>query len=122
MKDVKIYQENITKDIFLELFENKNNEDNLNLIEEKSSESSSSSSSSSSSEKTKEPMNTLGNNVGDIKESIRFRIHNTIPKEAVEDYKRMLGIIYKKNYEQITKEYQKVISAAQNEILNKNNN
>ena len=34
----------------------------------------------------------------------------------------MLGIIYKKNYEQITKEYQKVISAEQNEILNKNNN
>ena len=122
MKDVKIYQENITKDIFLELFENKNNEDNLNLIEEKSSESSSSSSSSSSSEKTKEPMNTLGNNVGDIKESTKLRTHNTIPKEAVEDYKRMLGIIYKKNYEQVTKEYQKVISAAQNEILNKNNN
>ena len=67
-------------------------------------------------------MNTLGNNVGDIKESTKLRTHNTIPKEAVEDYKRMLGIIYKKNYEQVTKEYQKVISAAQNEILNKNNN
>ena len=111
----------LTKDIFLELFENKTNEDNLDLIEEKSSESSSSSSSSSS-EKTKEPINTIGNNVGDIKESTKLRTHNTIPKEAVEDYKRMLSIIYKKNYEQVTKEYQKVISAAQNELLNKNTN
>lgn len=111
----------LTKDIFLELFENKTNEDNLDLIEEKSSESSSSSSSSSS-EKTKEPINTIGNNVGDIKESTKLRTHNTIPKEAVEDYKRMLSIIYKKNYEQVTKEYQKVISSAQNELLNKNTN
>ena len=110
----------LTKDIFLELFENKNNEDNLNLIEEKSSESSSSSSESSS--ETKEPINTIGNNVGDIKESTKLRTHNTIPKEAVEDYKRMLSLICKKNYEQVTKEYQKVISAAQNEILIKNNN
>ena len=111
----------LTKDIFLELFENKNNEDNLNLIEEKSSESSSSSSDSSS-EKAKEPINTIGNNVGDIKESTKLRTHNTIPKEAVEDYKRMLSLIYKKNYEQVTKEYQKVINAAQNELLIKNNN
>ena len=94
----------LTKDIFLELFENKSNEDNLNLIEEKSSESSSSSSDSSSG-KTKEPINTIGNNVGDIKESTKLRTHNTIPKEAVEDYKRMLSLIYKKNYEQVTKEY-----------------
>ena len=114
-------EEILTKDIFLELFENRNNEDNLNLIEEKSSESSSSSSESSS-EKTKEPINTLGNNVGDIKESNKLKTHNTIPKEAVEDYKRMLSLIYKKNYEQVTKEYQKVISSAQNEILTKNNN
>ena len=111
----------MTKDIFLELFENKSNEDNLNLIEEKSSESSSSSSSSSS-EKEKEPINTIGNNVGDIKESNKIRTRNTMPKEAVEDYKRMLSLIYKKNYEQVTKEYQKVIAAAQNELLNKNNN
>lgn len=111
----------LTKDIFLELFENKTNEDNLNLIEEKSSESSSSSSSSSS-EKEKEPINTIGNNVGDIKESNKIVARNTLPKEAVEDYKRMLSLIFKKNYEQVTKDYQKVISAAQNELLIKNNN
>ena len=118
----KNVDDNLTKDIFLELFENKNEDDNLNLIEEKSSESSSSSSSSDESEKSKEPINTISNNVGDIKESNKLTTHNTIPKEAVEDYKRMLGLIYKKNYEQITKEYQKVISAAQSELLIKNNN
>ena len=118
----KNVDDNLTKDIFLELFENKNEDDNLNLIEEKSSESSSSSSSSEETKKSKEPINTISNNVGDIKESNKFTTHNTIPKEAVEDYKRMLGLIYKKNYEQITKEYQKVISAAQNELLIKNNN
>ena len=118
----KNVDDNLTKDIFLELFENKNEDDNLNLIEEKSSESSSSSSSSEETDKSKEPINTISNNVGDIKISSKFTTHNTIPKEAVEDYKRMLGLIYKKNYEQITKEYQKVISAAQNELLIKNNN
>lgn len=118
----KNVDDNLTKDIFLELFENKNEDDNLNLIEEKSSESSSSSSSSEETEKSKEPINTISNNVGDIKISSKFTTHNTIPKEAVEDYKRMLGLIYKKNYEQITKEYQKVISAAQSELLIKNNN
>jgi len=118
----KNVDDNLTKDIFLELFENKNEDDNLNLIEEKSSESSSSSSSSEETEKSKEPINTISNNVGDIKESNKLTTHNTIPKEAVEDYKRMLGLIYKKNYEQITKEYQKVISAAQSELLIKNNN
>ena len=118
----KNVDDNLTKDIFLELFENKNEDDNLNLIEEKSSESSSSSSSSEETEKSKEPINTISNNVGDIKESNKLTTHNTIPKEAVEDYKRMLGLIYKKNYEQITKEYQKVIAAAQTELLIKNNN
>ena len=118
----KNVDENLTKDIFLELFENKNEDDNLNLIEEKSSESSSSSSSSEETEKSKEPINTISNNVGDIKESNKLTTHNTIPKEAAEDYKRMLGLIYKKNYEQITKEYQKVIAAAQSELLIKNNN
>ena len=118
----KNVDDNLTKDIFLELFENKNEDDNLNLIEEKSSESSSSSSSSEETEKSKEPINTISNNVGDIRESNKLTTHNTIPKEAAEDYKRMLGLIYKKNYEQITKEYQKVISAAQSELLIKNNN
>ena len=42
----KNIDEDLTKDIFLELFESRNEDDNLNLIEEKSSESSSSSSSS----------------------------------------------------------------------------
>ena len=113
--------EYIVKDIFLELFRPKNHESNLNLIEEKSSESSSSSSSSSTG-KAKEPFNTLGNNPGDAKESTKLKKHNTIPKEVVEDSKRMLGVIFKNNYETVTKHYQKVISSAQNELQNKNTN
>ena len=40
----------------------------------------------------------------------------------MEDYKRMLSLIYKKKNEQVTKEYQKLIIASKNQLLIKNNN
>ena len=35
---------------------------------------------------------------------------NNIPREDVEDYKRLLAGIHKKNYEIVTKDYQRVLS------------
>ena len=108
-------------DIFIKLFENKINENTWNSFEEVISDSSSSSSSSSSENKNK-TLNTIANNVEDIKKVNKLLTRNDIPKEDVEDYKNMLTVIHKKNYEHVTKDYQKILAQAQHELLTKNNN
>ena len=109
------------KIIFLDLFEYKGEKESPKQSGGVTSESPSSSSSSSSKESV-ETINSMTNFVGDIKETNKFIPHNSIPKEKLDDYKRLLGTIYKNNYEQVTKEYQKVLTTAQTEILSKNTN
>jgi len=113
---------NLSTDIFYKLFENKIDENTMNSIYEKNSDSSSSSSSSSSGLKKNRSLNTIGNNVDDIKKVNKLLTRNNIPREDVEDHKRILAGIHKKNYEHVTKDYQRVISDTQRELLNKNNN
>ena len=112
----------LTTDIFYKLFENKIDENTMNSMEEKNSDSSSSSSSSSSDYKKNQSLNTISNNVDDIKKVNKLLTRNNIPREDVEDYKRILAGIHKKNYEIVTKDYQRIISDTQRELLNKNNN
>jgi hypothetical protein len=102
----------LSEDIFYKLFENKINENTWNSIDEKNSETSSSSSSSSSDIKNKS-LNTISNNVDDIKKVNKLLTRNNIPREDVEDYKRLLAGIHKKNYEIVTKDYQRVLSDEQ---------
>ena len=113
---------NLSTDIFYKLFENKIDENTMNSMEEKNSDSSSSSSSSSSDYKRNQSLNTISNNVDDIKKVNKLLTRNNIPREDVEDYKRILAGIHKKNYEIVTKDYQRIISDTQRELLNKNNN
>ena len=111
----------LISDIFYRIFENKIDENSRNSIDEKNSESSSSSSSSSSENKNKS-LNTLGNNVDDIKKVNKIITRNNISRQDIEDHKRILATIHKKNYEVVIKDYQKIMSDAQHELLNKNNN
>ena len=76
----------------------------------------------SSSENKNKTLNTIANNVEDIKKVNKLLTRNDIPKEDVEDYKNMLTVIHKKNYEHVTKDYQKILAQAQHELLTKNNN
>jgi len=112
----------LSTDIFYKLFENRIDENTWNSIVEKNSESSSSSSSSSSEINKNKSLNTITNNVDDIKKVNKLITRNNIPREDVEDYKRMLAGIHKKNYEFITKDYQRVITDTQRELLIKNTN
>ena len=111
----------LSTDIFYKLFENKITENTWNSIDEKNSDTSSSSSSSSSNIKNNS-LNTISNNVDDIKKVNKLLKRNNIPREDLEDHKRLLAGIHKKNYEIVTKDYQKVLSEVQHELLNKNNN
>ena len=113
----------LSSDNFPKLFENKIDDNTWNSIEEKNSESSSSSSSSSSStDKKNKSLNTISNNADDIKKVNKFTLRNNVRRENIEDYKRMLAGIHKKNYELVAKDYQKVISETQHELLTKNTN
>jgi len=60
--------------------------------------------------------------VDDIKKVNKLLTRNNILREDVEDYKRLLAGIHKKNYEIVTKDYQRVLSDEQHKVLNKNNN
>ena len=111
---------NLISDIFYKLYENKIDENTWISLDEKNSDSSSSSSSSSSDNKRKS-LNTISNNVDDIKK-VKLLARNNINREDIDDYKRILAGIHKKNYEHVTKDYQKIMSDAQHELLNKNNN
>ena len=113
---------NLSTDIFYKLFENKIDENTMTSMEDKNSDSSSSSSSSSSEFKKNKSLNTITNHVDDIKKVNKLLTRNSIPREDVEDYKRILAGIHKKNYELVTKDYQRIISDTQRELLNKNNN
>jgi len=113
---------NLSTDIFYKLFENKIDENTMTSMEDKNSDSSSSSSSSSSEFKKNKSLNTITNHVDDIKKINKLLTRNSIPREDVEDYKRILAGIHKKNYELVTKDYQRIISDTQRELLNKNNN
>ena len=112
----------LSLDNFPKLFENRIDDNTCNSMEEKNSESSSSSSSSSSTDKKNKSLNTISNNADDIKKVNKFLTRNNVPRENIEDYKRMLAGIHKKNYELVSKDYQKVISETQHELLNKNTN
>ena len=113
---------NLSTDIFYKLFENKIDENTMTSMEDKNSDSSSSSSSSSSEFKKNKSLNTITNHVDDIKKVNKLLTKNSIPRQDVEDYKRILAGIHKKNYELVTKDYQRIISDTQRELLNKNNN
>ena len=113
---------NLSTDIFYKLFENKIDENTMTSMEDKNSDSSSSSSSSSSEFKKNKSLNTITNHVDDIKKVNKLLTRNSIPRADVEDYKRILAGIHKKNYELVTKDYQRIISDTQRELLNKNNN
>ena len=113
---------NLSTDIFYKLFENKIDENTMTSMEDKNSDSSSSSSSSSTEFKKNKSLNTITNHVDDIKKVNKLLTRNSIPREDVEDYKRILAGIHKKNYELVTKDYQRIISDTQRELLNKNNN
>ena len=112
---------NLSTDIFYKLFENKIDENTMTSMEDKNSDSSSSSSSSSSEFKKNKSLNTITNHVDDIKKVNKLLTRNSIPRADVEDYKRILAGIHKKNYELVTKDYQRIISDTQRELLNKNN-
>ena len=116
LSDHKNLEGYLSTDIFYKLFENKITENTWNSIDEKNSDTSSSSSSSSSNIKNNS-LNTISNNVDDIKKVNKLLTRNNIPREDLEDHKRLLAGIHKKNYEIVTKDYQKVLSEVQHELL-----